>query len=122
MADAYAFKFGSLFSSLWTASSGLINVRTLTYSWHRPFLRRSYLLRALSLTPSAIGPLTRLLLNYNPVLFSDKLKYLYSGKGFGHAFEFLFGNNEENSPEGEAEEAHNAKLSRDLVYMWRLRL
>ena len=78
--------------------------------------------RPTSPAPSVIGSLTRISLNHNPALFSNEHEYLYTGKVFGDAFEFLFDNNGENSPEDEADDTHNAKLSRDHLYMWRLRL
>lgn len=80
--------------------------------------------RANSPAPSStIGTITRIALNHNPVLFANELEYLYTGKGLGQAFEFLFDANEKG-PEGdvEAEEARVEKLRRDLVYMWRSRL
>ena len=80
--------------------------------------------RAISPAPSStIGTITRISLNQNPALFSNELEYLYTGKGLGQAFEFLFDANEKG-PEGdlEAEEARVDKLRRDLVYMWRSRL
>lgn len=72
---------------------------------------------------SAIGSLTRISLNHNPALFANELEYLYTGKGFGDVFEFLFDANEEGR-EGDAnvEEARVDKLRKDLVFMWRSRL
>ncbi|PAV14719.1 hypothetical protein PNOK_0979700 [Pyrrhoderma noxium] len=78
--------------------------------------------RPTSPAPSVIGSLTRISLNHNTALFSNELEYLYTGKGFGDAFEFLFDANEKNASEGEADEARIAKLRKDLVYMWRSRL
>ena len=78
--------------------------------------------RPTSPAPSVIGSLTRISLNHNPALFSNELEYLYTGKGLGDAFEFLFDANEKNASEGEADEARIAKLRKDLVYMWRSRL
>ena len=78
--------------------------------------------RPTSPAPSVIGSLTRISLNHNPALFSNELEYLYTGKGFGDAFEFLFDANEKNASEGEADEARIAKLRKDVVYMWRSRL
>ena len=57
--------------------------------------------RPTSPAPSVIGYLTRISLNRNPALFSNKLEYLYTGKGFGDAFEFLFDANEKYMTEGE---------------------
>ncbi|THH00388.1 hypothetical protein EW145_g7088, partial [Phellinidium pouzarii] len=64
--------------------------------------------RAVSPAQSIIGSLTQ---------------YLYTGKGFGAAFEFLFDANEKGT-EGDAdvEEARIDKLRKDLVFMWRSRL
>ncbi|KAL5523343.1 hypothetical protein ACEPAF_1610 [Sanghuangporus sanghuang] len=79
--------------------------------------------RPISPASSTIGSLTHISLSHNPVLFSNELEYLYTGKGFGDAFEFLFDANEKG-PEGDAdaEEARVDKLRKDLVYMWRSRL
>jgi hypothetical protein len=46
-----------------------------------------------------VGPTTLLRIgtSINPALFSNELEYLYTGKGFGEAFEFLFDSSE--SPE-----------------------
>ena len=57
--------------------------------------------RPTSPAPSVIGSLTRISLNHNPALFSNELEYLYTGKGFGDAFEFLFDANEKYVTEGE---------------------
>ena len=57
--------------------------------------------RPTSPAPSVIGSLTRISLNHNPALFSNELEYLYTGKGFGDAFEFLFDANEKYMTEGE---------------------
>ena len=78
--------------------------------------------RPTSPAPSVIGYLTRISLTHNPALFSNELEYLYTGKGFCDAFEFLFDANEKNASEGEADEARIAKLRKDVVYMWRSRL
>ena len=75
--------------------------------------------RPTSPAPSVIGSLTRISLNHNPALFSNELEYLYTGKGFGDAFEFLFDANEKNASGGEADEAHIAKVRKDIVYIWR---
>ncbi|KAG8759806.1 hypothetical protein FRC12_009688, partial [Ceratobasidium sp. 428] len=42
------------------------------------------------------GVLLRLPLAMNPALFSNELEYLYTGKGMGEAFEFLFDTSAEN--------------------------
>lgn len=57
----------------------------------------------------------------NPTLFTNELEYLYTGKGFGEAFEFLF-ETAEKREEGDAEENRVEKLRKDFVYMWRSRL
>lgn len=57
----------------------------------------------------------------NPILFSNELEYLYTGKGFGAAFEFLF-DTAEKRIEGDAEENRIDQLRKDLVFMWRSRL
>ncbi|TCD60035.1 hypothetical protein EIP91_010856 [Steccherinum ochraceum] len=78
--------------------------------------------RATSPAPStATGALLRLPTSINPVLFTNELEYLYTGKGFGVAFEFLF-DTSESREEGDAEEARVDKLRKDLVFMWRSRL
>ncbi|KAI0071874.1 hypothetical protein K474DRAFT_1668508 [Panus rudis PR-1116 ss-1] len=78
--------------------------------------------RAASPSPSTnAGQLLRLPTSINPTLFSNELEYLYTGKGFGAAFEFLF-DTSETREEGDAEEARIDKLRKDLVFMWRSRL
>lgn len=77
--------------------------------------------RAVSPAPSVNGALLRLPTNINPTLFSNELEYLYTGKGFGAAFEFLFDTSEVRE-EADAEEARIDKLRKDLVFMWRSRL
>ncbi|KAI0642472.1 hypothetical protein C8Q79DRAFT_213553 [Trametes meyenii] len=67
------------------------------------------------------GALLRLPTNINPTLFSNELEYLYTGKGLGEAFEFLF-DASENTEEGNSEEGRIDKLRKDLVFMWRSRL
>lgn len=67
------------------------------------------------------GPLLRLPTSINPTLFSKELEYLYTGKGFGEAFEFLFDTSESHE-EGDGEENRIDKLRKDLVFMWRSRL
>jgi hypothetical protein len=57
----------------------------------------------------------------NPGLFSNQLEYLYTAKGFGEAFEFLFDSTESHD-DGDAEEQRIDKLRKDLVFMWRSRL
>ncbi|KII84313.1 hypothetical protein PLICRDRAFT_167831 [Plicaturopsis crispa FD-325 SS-3] len=78
--------------------------------------------RVASPTPSNNpGTLLRLPTSINPILFSNELEYLYTGKGFGEAFEFLFDTSESRA-EGDAEENRIDKLRKDLVFMWRSRL
>lgn len=78
--------------------------------------------RAVSPSPSTnIGGVLRLHASVNPTLFSNELEYLYTGKGFGEAFEFLFDSPEQRE-EGDAEESRIDKLRKDFVFMWRSRL
>lgn len=78
--------------------------------------------RASSPTPSTqTGAILRLPTSINPTLFSNELEYLYTGKGFGEAFEFLF-DAAEGWGEGDAEDVRIDKLRKDLVFMWRSRL
>lgn len=78
--------------------------------------------RAGSPSPStSTGILLRLPTAINSTLFSNELEYLYTGKGFGAAFEFLF-DTTESREEGDAEENRIDKLRKDLVFMWRSRL
>jgi hypothetical protein len=78
--------------------------------------------RAPSPSPSSgPGGILRLTTSINPTLFSNELEYLYTGKGFGEAFEFLY-ETSESRKEGDAEEARIEKLRKDLVFMWRSRL
>ncbi|KAJ3857097.1 hypothetical protein EV368DRAFT_30962 [Lentinula lateritia] len=68
---------------------------------------------------------TRLHTTITPALFSNELEYLYTGQGFGEAFEFLFDSTGDASlggGEAEAQEIRLDKLRKDLVYMWRSRL
>ncbi|KAI0364274.1 hypothetical protein BV20DRAFT_956620 [Pilatotrama ljubarskyi] len=67
------------------------------------------------------GALLRLPTNINPALFSNELEYLYTGKGLGQAFEFLF-DTTDSSEEGDGDEARIDKLRKDFVFMWRSRL
>ncbi|KAF9553521.1 hypothetical protein CPC08DRAFT_226217 [Agrocybe pediades] len=91
--------------------------------------------RTPSPSPSTVvvqnGPTStlRLTTSLNPALFSNELEYLYTGKGFGEAFEFLFDSSERapggliESGEGDdAESLRIDKLRKDLVFMWRSRL
>ena len=72
-------------------------------------------------TTTTPGTILRLPTSINPALFSNELEYLYTGKGFGAAFEFLF-DTTESREEGDAEENRIDKLRKDLVFMWRSRL
>ncbi|KAG6916252.1 hypothetical protein DXG01_007709 [Tephrocybe rancida] len=78
----------------------------------------------LSIAPSAAptNALLRLSTSINPALFSNELEYLYTGQGFGEAFEFLFDSAESTPDEADAEELRIDKLRKDLVFMWRSRL
>jgi hypothetical protein len=67
------------------------------------------------------GTILRLPTSINPTLFANELEYLYTGKGSGAAFEFLF-DTSESREEGDAEENRIDKLRKDLVFMWRSRL
>ena len=81
--------------------------------------------------------LLRLTSSINPSLFSNELEYLYTGKGFGEAFEFLFDSSESSSrdrrlrgiddedddnDQADPEALRIDKLRKDLVFMWRSRL
>lgn len=83
--------------------------------------------RTHSPVPSAgNGTLLRIPLTINPSLFSNELEYLYTGRGMGVAFEFLFDTSAENGQtkgsEATVESERRDKLRKDLVYMWRSRL
>ncbi|PFH46430.1 hypothetical protein AMATHDRAFT_7810 [Amanita thiersii Skay4041] len=86
--------------------------------------------RVASPVPSSVqghsNNVLRIRTSINPTLFSNELEYLYTGQGFGEAFEFLYDSFEsrltEQRPEGDAEEVRIDKLRKDLVYMWRSRL
>lgn len=72
-------------------------------------------------SPSPPQPLLRLSSSITPALFSNELEYLYTGQGFGEAFEFLYDTSEAHD-QGDAEEIRIDKLRKDLVFMWRSRL
>ena len=78
-------------------------------------------LRASSPSPSTLQGILRLAQHISPALFSNELEYLYTGKGLGEAFEFLFDTSEPRDL-ADAEENRIDKLRKDLVYMWRSRL
>ncbi|KIJ15860.1 hypothetical protein PAXINDRAFT_176366 [Paxillus involutus ATCC 200175] len=67
------------------------------------------------------GGLLRIPTTISPALFSNELEYLYTGKGLGEAFEFLFDTSESRDLV-DAEENRIDKLRKDLVFMWRSRL
>ncbi|KAG9313653.1 hypothetical protein JVU11DRAFT_5985 [Chiua virens] len=67
------------------------------------------------------GGILRIPQQISPALFSNELEYLYTGKGLGEAFEFLF-DTFESRDLVDAEENRIDKLRKDLVYMWRSRL
>ncbi|KAF9456177.1 hypothetical protein BDZ94DRAFT_1327146 [Collybia nuda] len=73
-------------------------------------------------TTAGTGTLLRLSTSISPALFSNELEYLYTGQGFGEAFEFLFDSPESTHDELDAEELRIDKLRKDLVFMWRSRL
>lgn len=75
-----------------------------------------------SAAPISSNGLLRLSTSINPALFSNELEYLYTGQGFGEAFEFLFDSAESTHDEADAEELRIDKLRKDLVFMWRSRL
>jgi hypothetical protein len=78
--------------------------------------------RVASRSPSTgPGGILRLTTAINPTLFSNEPEYLYTGKGFGMAFEFLFDTSEAREG-GDAEGMRIDKLRKDLVFMWRSRL
>ncbi|KZV94374.1 hypothetical protein EXIGLDRAFT_748683 [Exidia glandulosa HHB12029] len=83
-------------------------------------------------TPStSLGPLLRLRPSIDSTLFANELEYLYTGIGFGAAFEFLFDaagggadalTRTDSMSVGDAEQLRVDKLRHDLNYMWRARL
>lgn len=78
-------------------------------------------------TPVIAPTLLRLTTDTSPALFSNELEYLYTGKGFGEAFEFLFDSEHSHSTNVSDESEHAEslridKLRKDLVFMWRSRL
>ena len=80
-----------------------------------------------STTLAPVGPtILRIGTSINPVLFSNQLEYLYTGKGFGETFEFLFDSSESRDHrQGELEDPEALridKLRKDLVFMCRSRL
>ncbi|KAH7090989.1 hypothetical protein BKA62DRAFT_724393 [Auriculariales sp. MPI-PUGE-AT-0066] len=71
------------------------------------------------------GPLMRLHPQIDITLFTNELEYLYTGIGFGEAFEFLFDTADDavrRDAVGDAEHLRVDKLRHDLNYMWRARL
>ncbi|KAF8508576.1 hypothetical protein BU17DRAFT_56655 [Hysterangium stoloniferum] len=80
------------------------------------------ILRSQSPAPSAApGQLLRLTSSIASALFSQELEYLYTGKSFGDAFEFLFDSPEKRG-DGDGDKNRVDKLRKDLVFMWRSRL
>ncbi|KAI0031847.1 hypothetical protein K488DRAFT_51136 [Vararia minispora EC-137] len=75
--------------------------------------------RPVSPVSTAQGGITRLTTAINPTLFSKELEYLYTGRDFGEAFEFLFDSSEHSR---DPSESRVDKLRKDLVFMWRSRL
>lgn len=102
-----------------------------------------------SRTPSPLPPTTkgekeilRIETDINPTLFGGELEYLYTAKGFGEAFEFLFDSRQDSIPtpdsdsskdksnfleagdetDESSEDGRMDKLRKDLVFMWRSRL
>ncbi|KAF9269715.1 hypothetical protein L218DRAFT_953341 [Marasmius fiardii PR-910] len=75
-------------------------------------------------TPQPNGQgITRLRTAISTALFSNELEYLYTGQGFGEAFQFLFDEDGAGVPgETDSTEIRIDKLRRDLVFMWRSRL
>lgn len=81
--------------------------------------------RATSPSPSTntTNGILRIQTAINPTLFSNELEYLYTGQGFGEAFEFLFDATETaDGEEIDPQELRLDKLRKDLVFMWRSRL
>lgn len=83
-------------------------------------------LHALSRSPSpspSMAPLQvlRLSTTIASSLFSQELEYLYTGKSFGDAFEFLF-DSPDKLTDGNGDKDRAEKLRKDLVFMWRSRL
>lgn len=83
--------------------------------------------RSPSPAPSTPGGFLRLKTSINPALFANELEYLYTGQGFGEAFEFLFEtpmlvDGETPPTEQDPSTLRIDKLRKDLVFMWRSRL
>lgn len=74
--------------------------------------------------PYTVGTVLRLQSSITPALFINELEYLYTGQGFGEAFEFLFDdpNGSEDQAAEDTAELRVDKLRKDFVYMWRSRL
>ncbi|EIW55420.1 uncharacterized protein TRAVEDRAFT_173142 [Trametes versicolor FP-101664 SS1] len=78
--------------------------------------------RSSSPAPSTnTGALLRIPTTINSTLFSNELEYLYTGKGLGSAFEFLF-DSTDGAEGGDTDEGRVDKLRKDFVFMWRSRL
>ncbi|KAF7319759.1 hypothetical protein MKEN_00758300 [Mycena kentingensis (nom. inval.)] len=67
--------------------------------------------RTASPAPSTVGGVTRLKTAINPALFSNELEYLYTGQGFGEAFEFLFDEQAGEVSGAEAEDLRSTPTS-----------
>lgn len=94
----------------------------MSYSPSRSVTPYGTSIRTQSPTPSqAAGQPLKLITNIAPALFSNELEYLYTGKGFGDAFEFLF-ETTESMIEENTEHKRIEKLKKDLIFMWRSRL
>jgi hypothetical protein len=86
------------------------------------------------LAPAPTTSLLRLTSSINSTIFSNELEYLYTGKGFGEAFKFLFDSSEssfsrdrhlrgdDDHDDADPEALRIDKLRKDLVFMWRSRL
>lgn len=73
-------------------------------------------------TPAPTSSLLRITSSINPTLFANELEYLYTGQGFGEAFEFLFDSAGAHDEPDRPDDVRIDKLRKDLVYMWRSRL
>ncbi|KAF7310151.1 hypothetical protein MIND_00388500 [Mycena indigotica] len=75
-----------------------------------------------TMAAATVGGITRLTTTISPALFANELEYLYTGQGFGEAFEFLFDEQAQADEGLAAEDLRIDKLRKDLVFMWRSRL
>ena len=67
-------------------------------------------------TPVIAPTLLRLTTDSSPALFSNELEYLYTGKGFGEAFEFLFDSEHSHSTNVSDESEHAEALRIDKLH------